>query len=165
MVGVIRQAVASALSSCWALLVRSLRPDVPEVAVNPLSEPERALGHFAKFKLASSVTSVSPIDVPEQLRKALDDDRARFASGAMFGSLESVACSGAVHVSHITERGFTNAEHFLAVYAEPAVNVRHALACRAHIASTESPTDKLKHVGHWLDTTHTNRHEMQKLPR
>ena len=119
MVRAISKAVASALHRCWTLLLRSLSPDVRKVAVNPLKKPERRLGLRTRFRLGSSPAVISTTDIPEEILDAINADRDRFASGALFGPLESVTRSGAVLVAHITERGLVNADHFLAVYSEP----------------------------------------------
>ena len=119
MVRVIRKVVAAALQRCWTLLLRLLPSDVRERAVSPLSKPEQRIGLVARFKLASSPAVLTTTDVPEEILNAVHADRARFASGELFGPLESVTNSGAVLVTHISERGLVNADHFLAVYGEP----------------------------------------------
>lgn len=119
MVRVIRKVVASALHRCWTLLLRSLSPDIRAIAVSPLKEPERRLGLLTRFKLASSPPVLSTTDIPKEILDAVNANRDRFASGALFGPLESVTHSGAILVANITERGLVNADHFLAVYGEP----------------------------------------------
>ena len=119
MVKAIRKVVTAALHRCWTLLLRSLPSHISEIAVNPLKKPERRLGLLTRFRLGSSPAVISTPDIPEEVLHAVNADRERFASGAMFGPLESVALSGAVLVAHISESGLVNAEHFLAVYSEP----------------------------------------------
>lgn len=122
MVRAISTVVASALRQCWTLLLRSLSSDVREVAVSPLKQPERRLGLIARFRLGSSPAIISTSDIPEEILVALNADRDRFASGALFGALESVAHSGAALIAHIAERGLVHADHFLAVYREPGAH-------------------------------------------
>ena len=119
MVRAISKVVAAALHQCWTLLLRSLSSEVREVAVSPLKKSERRLGLLTRFKLGSSPAVISTTDIPEEILDALNADRDRFASGALFVPLESVTHSGATLVAHITERGLVNADHFLAVYSEP----------------------------------------------
>lgn len=121
MVGTIRDSVALALRKCWATLLRSLRPSVRAVAVFPPAKSELALGMVCRFRLSSVATS-GPVEGPAELREMIEADRAAFAAGSSFRSLEHVARSGAVMLAHISERGFINGEHFLAVYA---ASVRH----------------------------------------
>lgn len=118
MVRVIRKVVTAALRRCWTLLLRSLPSDIRERAVSPLSKPKQRIGLLTRFKLASSPAVLTTTDVPEEILNAVHADRARFASGELFGPLESVAHSGAVAVAHISERGLVNADHTLAVYSE-----------------------------------------------
>ncbi|HEX6044927.1 MAG TPA: hypothetical protein VFZ22_10595 [Pyrinomonadaceae bacterium] len=80
------------------------------------------LGPCCRFRLSSVVTSV-PVDSTSalaepatEIREFLDQRRSAFARGEFFSALEHAGRSGAVILSHITERGFTNAEHFLVVY-------------------------------------------------
>lgn len=120
MVRAISKALASAVQRCWKLLLRSMSADVREVAVSPLKKPEQSLGLLTRFKLGSSPAVFSTTDIPEEILDAVNADRDRFASGALFGPLESVTRTGAVLVAHITERGVVNADHFLAVYSEPS---------------------------------------------
>jgi hypothetical protein len=115
MVGTMRDFVALALRRCWAALLRSLRPSVRAVAVFPEAKSELPLGMFCRFRL-SSVTTGGPVEGTAELRQMLDANRAAFAGGSSFRSLEHVARSGAVMLAHISERGFINGEHFLAVY-------------------------------------------------
>lgn len=119
MVRAISSVVASALHRCWTLLLRSLSSDIREVAVSPLEKPQRRLGFLTRFRLESSPAVISTPDIPKEILDAVNADRDRFASGALFGPLETVTHSGAVLVAHITERGLINADHFLAVYSEP----------------------------------------------
>lgn len=116
MVRAIRKVVASALHRCWTLLLRSLSPEVREVAVSPLTKPERKVGLLTRFRLGSSPVVISTTDIPKEILDAINADRDRFASGTLFGPLESVTHSGATLVAHITERGLVNADHFLAAY-------------------------------------------------
>lgn len=122
MVRAIRKVVASALHRCWALLLRSLSPEVREVAVSPLMKPERKVGLLTRFKLGSSPVVISTTDVPKEILDAINADRDRFASGTLFGPLEPVTHSGATLVAHITERGLVNADHFLAIYTVPGAH-------------------------------------------
>ena len=117
-----RNFVRSALEWCWAALLRSVSPAVRAVAKNPATSREVALGPCCRFRLSSVVTSV-PVDSmnaltepAKEIREFLDQRRSAFARGEFFRPLEQAGRSGAVILSHITERGFTNAEHFLAVY-------------------------------------------------
>ena len=140
MVTAISKVVASALQRCWTLLLRSLSSDIREVAVSPLEEPARRLGPLSRFKLGSSPAVISTTDIPEEILEALNADRDRFASGALFGPLESVTHSGAVLVAHITERGLVNADHFLAVYSELGA---HQSRLSPHAVPTASAVGRL----------------------
>lgn len=117
MVTAISKVVVSALHRCWTLLLRSLSPDIREIAVSPLEKPELRLGLLTRFKLGSTPAVFSTTDIPEEILEALNADRDRFTSGALFGPLESVTYCGGALIAHITERGLVNAEHFLAVYS------------------------------------------------
>lgn len=118
----IRGFVKAALAWCWAALLRSVSPAVRAVATDPAASREVALSPCCRFRLSSVVTSV-PVDSTsaltqpaKEIREFLDERRSAFARGDFFRPLEHAGRSGAVILSHITERGFTNAEHFLAVY-------------------------------------------------
>ena len=115
------KAVASTLHRCWRLLFRSLPPNIRKIAVNPLKKPERGFGLLSRFRLGSTPAVISTTDIPEEILDALNADRDRFAAGELFGPLESVTQSGVALVTHITERGLINADHFLAVYSEPGL--------------------------------------------
>ena len=115
MVRTFRKFVRDALKRCWATLLRVVAPSVSAVAVSPLKQYERELGPSARFKLSSVITSAPAEESPE-IRQMLDATRVEFASGVLFQSLEVAGNSGAVIVAHISERGFIEAEHFLAVY-------------------------------------------------
>lgn len=118
MVKAIRSFVKAALERCWTALLRSVTPAVQAVAVNPVTSPELPLGPSASFRLSSVVTSTT-VDVPDEIRQLLESRRSAFSEGELFRPLEHVGRSGAVIVAHISERGFVNAEHFLAVYPSP----------------------------------------------
>jgi hypothetical protein len=117
----IRGFVKAALEWCWAALLRSVSPAVRTVATDPATNREASLGPCCRFRLSSVVTSVSVdstsvLASTKEIREFLDQRRFAFARGELFRPLEHAGRSGAVILSHITERGFTNAEHFLAVY-------------------------------------------------
>lgn len=121
MVKAIRGFVKAALKCCWIALLRSVSPAVQAVAVNPVTSPEVALGPDSRFRLASVVTS-TPVDLANssgEIRQLLEHRRSAFSEGEFFRPFEHVGRSGAVIVAHISERGFVNAEHFLAVYPSP----------------------------------------------
>ena len=117
MVGKLREFVASRISRCWAALLRSLPADGRALGGSLFQGVERPLGRMARFRLASS-SSQNPAtaELSGEIGEALNATRQAFATGKLFGPLESVTSSGAVLVAHITERGFINADHFLAVY-------------------------------------------------
>lgn len=123
MVRTISKIVGSVFQQCWTLLVGSLSPDVRKISVSPLKSPERRLGLITRFKLGSSPAVISTTDIPEEILDALNADRDRFASGALFGPLESVTESGTVLVAHISEHGFARADHFVAVYSRPCASI------------------------------------------
>jgi hypothetical protein len=115
--------VSAALKWCWSVLLRVVEPAVGAVAVNPAGVAELPLGASCRFRLASVVVSVNtgtPVEVSDDVRQMLEQRRSAFARGELFRPLEQIGASGAVMIAHITERGFTNAEHFLAVYPSPA---------------------------------------------
>ena len=115
MVGTFGKFVGNALKWCWSTLLRSVAPSVRAVAISPLDQSERELGTSSRFKLSSVITS-APVEETPEIRQMLDAKRVEFAGGLLFRSLEVIGSSGAVMVAHISERGFINAEHFLAVY-------------------------------------------------
>jgi len=120
MVGTFRKFVSNAFKWCWSTLLRSVAPPVRAVAVSPLDQSERELGASSRFRLSSVITS-APVEETREIRQMLDARRVEFAGGLLFRSLEVIGSSGAVMVAHISERGFINAEHFLAVYSADAV--------------------------------------------
>ena len=122
MVGTLRSFVSAALKWCWSALLRAVEPAVRAVAVNPVSVSEVPLGPSCSFRLASVVASVTgtPVELSADVRRMLDQRRSAFARGELFRPLEQIGRSGVVVLAHITERGYINAEHFLAVYPAPA---------------------------------------------
>ena len=122
MVGTLRSFVSAALKWCWSALLRAVEPAVRAVAVNPVSVSELPLGPSCRFRLASVVASIdgsTTVELSDDVRQMLDQRRSAFARGELFRPLEQIGRSGAVVLAHITERGYVNAEHFLAVYPSP----------------------------------------------
>ena len=113
--------VKAALEWCWSALLRAVEPAVRAVAVNPVSNSELPLGPACRFRLASVVTS-TPVELSDDVRQMLELRRSAFARGELFRSLEQIGRSGVVVLAHITEQGYINAEHFLAVY--PSLDAR-----------------------------------------
>lgn len=114
----IHGAVKSALEWCWSALLRSVSPAVRAAAVSPVRSPEVRLGTSSRFKLASVVSS-PPVELTNEVGQLLELRRAAFADGELFLPLDHIGQTGAVILAHITERGFIDAEHFLAVYPAP----------------------------------------------
>lgn len=115
--------IRSALKWCWSALLRAVSPAVREVAIDPVSNSEAALGSCCRFRLSSVVTE-PPAESTDEIRQFLDHRHTAFARGELFHPLEPIGRSGAVLVAHITERGFINADHFLAVYPSPVCENR-----------------------------------------